>query len=969
MDSRWMIALTPMLATASEIVCEVDRPQAEYVVIEDQAKIPLLNPSMQKISTAKIRLKNGVEAYIVSDPDAKHSASAVIVKVGQWQDPKEYQGMAHFVEHVLFMGTKAYPDENDYFRYIGECAGTCNAFTASDRTAYLFSVNHDGFVGAFDRLSHFFIDPLLCTSSLDRELHSVDQEYIKNLEHDRWRVQMLMKEVGNHDHPNILFSTGNAEILSSIPQETLRAWYGRYYVPHNMHVIVISPLPKEELIEIVTSRFSLIKPATQQYAEQTRPRLFSKDQQGSLVSVKPLRDLKELSLNWQLPASFNGIDSDSAEKFLSYLLNSPHEGGLIDTLKQEQLILDASSTMDRYGDTEVFFTTTFSLTEEGVKQRDRITEKAFQTLAKIREKAPLERFEEMRNLSMVHYQYQTRQNAFDLLMELAMVIPDEDLSTFPEKTMVVRDFSPDLFSDLLEYLTPENCSFVLLADPKLSGVTPNRKERWMGAEYALVPIENSKLTAWANVSLNGAATLPSANPFIPEHLALLPKESVISDSPSLAVSDEQSKVYFQRDTLYQVPEIGLVYRINTPVIDGSAKAAALSELFCLAFDQKLHSTLNMARIAGLSASLAPGHHFLQLSLTGYSEKAPRLASFLFAKLKGFQISEERYGVLKKNLVSLYGNASKELPYAQGKELLDNLLISDSPTQLQKQKALENLDYAAFQAYCKEVFNQVYIQGLSYGNCLKEETISLSSQLAAALDADTLPEQKLGQRKVRLLPQEDGPFVVVESTETLGKAALLSVQQGSFSYSARAEQLVLGRFLRDFFHDRLRTKQQTGYIVLARDVDVEGQLMQLFLVQSSSHQPAELLARYDLFLDELNQEFDTLISKESFTKMRAMLAQELRLPPENLQGMTSRLSTLAFDYEADFAYYPKLIDSLQKLTLDDVKQFSQRTLSRDNTRRLAVLVEGKMPGKRPFVYRKSAKEEITSMGELEARNLR
>ncbi len=969
MNPSWMVAITPIVALSSEIVSEMEKPQEDYVSVEDRAKISLLNPSLQKRSIAKIRLKNGIEAYLISDPHAKHSAMSVAVKAGAWNDPADYPGMAHFVEHVLFMGNKSYPEENGYSKYITECAGTYNAFTSTDRTVYTFSVNHDGFIGALDRLAHFFIDPLLCTASIDRELLAVDQEHSKNIENDLWRQWMTLKEIGNPLHPNAGFSTGNAHTLSGIPQDALRTWYTSNYTPDRMRIVVVSPLPSKQLIEHVVSRFSLVqRPNLERTPRPIELKAFSNEQQGAMAYIKPVRDLKELSLVWELPSSFHPLDSDATTGFLCYLLNSPHEGGLIDTLKQAKWIQEGKVGFDRYGDTEIFFSINFALTEEGIRNREKIIEKTFQTLGKIVEETPYERFEEMQRLSLIRYQYQTRQNAFETVEYLAQKMLDEDLSTFPEQSILPSDFAPDLFQELLISLSPSSCSFMLTADPKLSGVEPSRKERWMGAEYAVVPYNSDYLSRWADPS-DSVISLPSANPFIPEQLTLVPQDSNPASEPSAVIKDKQSKLYFLKDAFYEVPEIAMIFRIHTPVIDGSAHYAVLTELFCSAFHEKLHPTLHLAKVAGLSASLVPGHHYLQLTLSGYSEKAPKLANILFTAIKNLQISEERFAVLKELLTSSYANASKELPCWQGKELLDHLLVLPNPTQHQKLKVIESLDYKTFSSFCKEVLNQVFVEGITYGNSSKDEAMNLSSQLTTALNAEAFPESCLGKRQIRLLPKEEGPYVVVESTTSMGKAALLTIQQGPSSYRSRAKQLIAGRFLQELFFDRLRTKQQTGYLVTAKVLDVEGQLLQLFLVQSSSYQPQELLARFDLFLDEVNQEFDQLVSQDSFIKTRSMLVQELSLPPENLQGMASRFATLAFEYNCDFAYYPKLVEQIKQLSYDDMKSFVLETLSRNNTRRLAILMEGTLPGKRPFVYQRTAKEEISSLGELESRTYR
>ena len=112
---------------------------------------------------------------------------------------------------------------------IHDNGGTVNAYTATDRTVYIFSINNEAFDGALDRFSHFFIDPLFSPSCIGRELHAVDQEHAKNIEHDGWRQYMVFKETGNPAHPNNAFSTGNAKTLSGIPQTALKDWYQKNY--------------------------------------------------------------------------------------------------------------------------------------------------------------------------------------------------------------------------------------------------------------------------------------------------------------------------------------------------------------------------------------------------------------------------------------------------------------------------------------------------------------------------------------------------------------------------------------------------------------------------------------------------------------------------------------------------------------------------------------------------------------------
>lgn len=88
-------------------------------------------------------------------------------------DPENLPGLAHFCEHMLFLGTEKYPDENAYSTYLSQNGGHSNAATYPTMTKYYFEVNQDKFEGALDRFAQFFIAPLFTESATDREINAV----------------------------------------------------------------------------------------------------------------------------------------------------------------------------------------------------------------------------------------------------------------------------------------------------------------------------------------------------------------------------------------------------------------------------------------------------------------------------------------------------------------------------------------------------------------------------------------------------------------------------------------------------------------------------------------------------------------------------------------------------------------------------------------------------------------------------
>lgn len=75
--------------------------------------------------------------------------------LGFLSDPKEVLGLAHFCEHMLFLGTKKYPNENDYNKFLSEHGGSSNAATYPDHTIYYFDIVPEQLGSALDRYEYY----------------------------------------------------------------------------------------------------------------------------------------------------------------------------------------------------------------------------------------------------------------------------------------------------------------------------------------------------------------------------------------------------------------------------------------------------------------------------------------------------------------------------------------------------------------------------------------------------------------------------------------------------------------------------------------------------------------------------------------------------------------------------------------------------------------------------------------------
>lgn len=86
-------------------------------------------------------LGNQLEVLLVHDAFADKASAAIDVGVGNFNDDNDLPGVAHAVEHLLFMGTKKFPQENAYNQFLASNSGDSNAYTAPTSTNYYFDVS------------------------------------------------------------------------------------------------------------------------------------------------------------------------------------------------------------------------------------------------------------------------------------------------------------------------------------------------------------------------------------------------------------------------------------------------------------------------------------------------------------------------------------------------------------------------------------------------------------------------------------------------------------------------------------------------------------------------------------------------------------------------------------------------------------------------------------------------------------
>ena len=137
-------------------------------------------------------LPNNLKYTIIYDKNSDSSNVVMSVRTGSIYEPLEFMGLAHFLEHMLFMGSKKYKDEDHFFTKLKEYGGSTNAYTDSYQTVYYFDVISKNLENIIDIFSRFFIDPLFDVNAVSREINAVNSEHLKNYNNDFWSLRQFI---------------------------------------------------------------------------------------------------------------------------------------------------------------------------------------------------------------------------------------------------------------------------------------------------------------------------------------------------------------------------------------------------------------------------------------------------------------------------------------------------------------------------------------------------------------------------------------------------------------------------------------------------------------------------------------------------------------------------------------------------------------------------------------------------------
>lgn len=894
-----------------------------------------------------LTLNNGLKVLLIQTPDADKAAAAVTVDVGSGDDPKGREGLAHFLEHMLFLGTEPYPDAGEYQAYISRHGGGHNAFTAHSQTTYFFDIEATAFAGALERFAPFFISPTFDATFVEREKNAVNAEYKAKYKDDFRRIYSAEKQAMNPDHPYASFATGSLDTLAdrdgdngdSIRNDLL-SFYKAHYSADRMTLVLAGNLSLNELRELAKTHFTDIPKHKTQPRDLSQP-LFLAEQLPLDMNIEPIKEIRRLQFSFPLPES-QSIYQHKPVQFLSHLLGHEGEGSLLALLKEKGWAEGLSAGRSLSTKSENLLVVQVQLTRTGLLHIDHITQALLHYIELLKsETLPAYLYNEQQQLSELMFRFQEQSRLTDNVIRLST-----NLLMYPAKDVIYGDYrwqapSEQQLKPYLDGLDAHNMLRTLIA-PK---VTTDTIDPWYNTPIRIRPL-NYQADADFLPELD-ALHLPAANPFVPSDFEL--HADLQEAMPKLLIDEPSQRLWYYPEHEFRLPKSRILIQLQQASVQNSAKQRVLSQLYVRAIKEALNTYSYPASLAGLNYNLTASGRGIELALGGYQHKLPVLLDRILEQMQHLDLSDAEFNRYQASLERKLKNQLKNKPYERTLAELRQWLFVPSFNEEELLVALDQVTREEVIEYAETFAQKLSIQSFVHGSISSSTALELSELVAKYYPAS---EPLLELTKVVKAPI--GKFQKNLNLNHQDKAFLLYVQGLDNSDYNRARYALLGQIIGTPYYQRLRTEEQLGYVVFATQMPLQTVPSLAFIVQAPTATPTEIMASSQAFFNDFESQLNDM-SQADFLSFKQGLVTLLLEKPKNMGEKFAKLWSDIEIQRENFDTNQAIAHEVLKLTLADIQ---------------ALYKDSILDGKNPWVIFTQGGEvpAVDSLDEVDAEQL-
>ncbi|RUO37658.1 pitrilysin [Aliidiomarina shirensis] len=879
-----------------------------------------------------LELDNGLRIVLVSDSEAEKSGAALAVYAGSMQNPDEQLGLAHYLEHMLFLGTEKYPDPDEYGDFMSRNGGMHNAYTADDHTNYMLEVNNDALPEALDRFADFFKAPKFYPEYAEKEVNAVDSEWSMRRASDGYILFSLNNILMNPEHPIARFRIGNNETLSdkenSKLHEEMLAFYEQYYSANLMTASIVSNRSLDELEMLAREAFSEIPNHNAEVPEISVPAATPAQLQQKIF-YKPQMEMRQVMLDFTIE---NNMEDYLAKpnRLVAHLINSEMPGTPAALFRELGWIegLGAGASANSYGNAGRF-QIAVTLTEAGMEHRDTIIGVLLHYIEQIRAEGVDEKYHaELATVLNNEFTFLRRTGAFNYATSLASNLLYYPFNHVIDHAYRLEDYDAEKVDRVLAQLTTDNLRVWYVSPQEET----DQSMYYFDGNYSVKPITDEDYANWRVAAQDYVVSLPSANTLFPEDLSLVAEE--VHSKPQQLLDEPGISVWLKRSDRFAEPRAEVTVRMFQPTFERSIQEQVAVQVLMDTFGLSQQALSREASIAGTGFGLSAGNG-LTLRLSGFNDKQAQLAERVITSFAEFEPSSNAIAQSVDRLRRSIQNQRLQFPMQQLFPAFNQIMRLPSASYQDQLAALAEVDQELVIAMRDQLLQGNVIRTFAFGNYSDADAVALTRKVAELVGVDAEAEY----RSAPIVEPTDELRLTWNDNLTLEDAAILDVWLSpEDNLDSRAKAWLLSELMHNRFFTELRTEDQLGYAVGATRINLDDYSGVGFYIQSPVRGPAGLLERFNKFSSDYATRLEEL-TEDEFAQVRTSALTDLLQPPQTLGQEAGRYSGDWANERYSFDTQERMAEALRALSLADVQAFYKSLIVDGEGTRVLIQMRG------------------------------
>ncbi|MEN3258254.1 pitrilysin [Sodalis endosymbiont of Spalangia cameroni] len=881
-----------------------------------------------------IRLDNGMTVLLVSDKEAVKSLAAVAVPVGSLENPHNQLGLAHYLEHMILMGSRHYPEPENLSEFLKKHGGDHNASTASYRTAFYLEVENDALQPAIDRLADAIAAPRLDPVYADKERHAVDAELRMARASDGLRMAQIRSETMNPAHPGSRFSGGNLDTLSDKPDsklhDALQHFYKRYYSANLMVAVIYSNQPLADMAKLAAATFGHIANHRASVPPITVPAVTAA-QTGIVIHYQPVQPRKMLRIEFPI-ANNSAAFRSKTDTYISYLIGNRSPGTLADWLQKEGLAdaIDAGADpmVNRNGGV---FAIAASLSDKGYAQRDRVVAAIFAYLSLLRHQG-IQRhyFDEIAHVLDQDFRFPVMTRNMDYIEWLVDSMLRVPVQHVLDASYLADRYDPAAIGARLDAMKPQHARVWFISPD-----APHDKTAYfVDAPYQVSKMTPVQIARWRHLERAITLSLPALNPYIANDFSLI-RSANHPEHPETLIDEPGLRLHYMPSRAFaDEPRADITLNFRNAAAMGSARNQVLYSLNDYLSNLELAELSNQAYVGGISFS-SYVNNGLTIKASGYTQRLVPLVNALLDRYLAIAPTAQQLQQAKTWYRQQLDGTDKSKAYSQA--IIPAKVLSDIPyVERDARRALiDGITLQEVMDYRATLIKPTALDVLVVGNLTPERAETLARGLKERLGLTGTDWRRADKATVnaplRALIQKR-----LDSTDSA--LAAVYVPLGYDRIEGMACSYLLSQIVESWFYKQLRTQEQLGYAVFMLPIFVGDRAGVGFVLQSGRYQPAYLYQRYLAFFTQAGQRLNTLDPTDFEQYKQGVIAQLQQKP----QTLGEEVDLYTGDLDRDnmrFDTRARLIARLRTLTQPQLSDYFQRAIIKQQGLALLSQISG------------------------------